>query len=143
MRRRAGDGSEAAQEAVQALADGSGKAWAPEQERQIRAMVEQIRKLRDLNRPGGGWWRRRREWRARERLVDMMMASGPELLNEAELRHWKNQAMVELLLKFMDTAMKQDDTMETLARIEALNAVTYEDYQQAKKALAEKKAAAS
>lgn len=138
----AGDGSEAAQEAVQALADGSGKAWSPEQETQIRAMVEQIRKLRDLNRPGGGWWRRRREWRARERLVDMMMASGPELLNEAELRHWKSQAMVELLLKFMDTAMKQDDTVETLARIEALNAVTYEDYQQAKKKLAEEKAAA-
>ncbi|MYU24773.1 hypothetical protein [Streptomyces sp. SID8352] len=138
----AGDGSEAAQEAVQALADGSGKAWTPEQETQIRAMVEQIRKLRDLNRPGGGWWRRRREWRARERLVDMMMASGPELLNEAELRHWKSQAMVELLLKFMDTAMKQDDTVETLARIEALNAVTYEDYRQAKKKLADEKAAA-
>lgn len=48
--------------------------------------------------------------------------------------------MVELLLKFMDTAMKQDDTVETLGRIEALNAVTYEDYQQAKQALAEKKA---
>ncbi|MGC5543654.1 hypothetical protein ACPYPE_23575 [Streptomyces griseus] len=137
-----GDGSEAAQEVVQALADGSGKAWTPEQETQIRAMVEQIRKLRDLNRPGGGWWRRRREWRARERLVNMMMVGGPELLNEAELRHWKNHALVELMLKFMDTAMKQDDTVETLARIEALNAVSYEDYQRAKKALAEKKAAA-
>lgn len=49
-----GDGSKAAQEAVQALADGSGKAWTPEQEKQIGAMVEQIRKLRYLNRPGGG-----------------------------------------------------------------------------------------
>ncbi|MGW8985172.1 hypothetical protein ACWGQ9_21205 [Streptomyces parvus] len=135
-----GGGSKAAQEAVQALADGSGRAWTPEQETQIRAMVEQIRKLRDLNRPGGGWWRRRREWRARERLVNMMMAGGPELLNEAELRHWKSHAMVELLLTFMDTAMKQDDTMETLARIEALNAVSYEDYQQARKKLAEEKA---
>ncbi|WP_228184055.1 hypothetical protein [Streptomyces anulatus] len=136
-----GDGNKAAQEAVQALADGSGKAWTPEQETQIRAMVEQIRKLQDLNRPGGGWWRRRREWRARERLVNMMMASGPALLNEAELRHWKSHAMVELMLKFMDTAMKQDDTVETLARIEALNAVTYEHYQQARKKLAEKEAA--
>ncbi|WP_030595078.1 hypothetical protein [Streptomyces anulatus] len=71
----------------------------------------------------------------------MMMASGPELLNEAELRHWKSHAMVELLLKFMDTAMKTDDTVETLARIEALNAVTYEDYRQARKKLAEKNAA--
>jgi len=135
-----GDGSKAAQDAVQALADGSGKAWAPEQETQIRAMVEQIRKLRYLNRPGGGWWRRRREWRARERLVNMMMASGPALLNEAELRYWKSHAMVELMLKFMDTAMRKDDTVETLVRIEALNAVTYEDYQQARKKLAEEKA---
>ncbi|MEU5583098.1 hypothetical protein ABZ791_36495 [Streptomyces huasconensis] len=138
----AGDGSEAAQEAVQALADGSGKAWTPEQETQIRAMVEQIRKLRDLNRPGGGWWRRRREWRARERLVDMMEAGGPELLNEAELRHWKSLAMVELMLEFAGSSMKQDDVVKVLAQREAVNAVTYEDYQRAKKALAEKKAAA-
>ncbi|MEU3226815.1 hypothetical protein ABZ695_27145 [Streptomyces sp. NPDC006976] len=103
-------------------------------------MVEQIHKLRDLNRPGGGWWRRRRQWKARERLVNMMMASGPELLNEAELRHWKSQAMVELLLKFMDTAMKQDDTVEALVRIEALNAVTYEEYKRARLKLAEGKA---
>ncbi|MFH7599277.1 hypothetical protein WDV06_29890 [Streptomyces racemochromogenes] len=105
-------------------------------------MVEQIRKLQGLNRPGAGWWRQRRVWRARERLVDMMTAGGLELLNEAELRHWKSHAMVELFLKFMDSPMRQDDTAETLARIEALNAVTYEKYQQAKKALAEEKAAA-
>lgn len=42
----------------------------------------------------------------------------------------------------MDTAMEKDETVETLARIEALNAVTYEDYQQAKKVLAEKAATA-
>ncbi|TXS47000.1 hypothetical protein [Streptomyces sp. t39] len=138
-----GDGSEAAQEAVQALADGSGKAWTPDQETQIRAMVEQIRKLRDLKRPGGGWWRRRREWRARERLVDMMEASGPELLNEAELRDWKSLAMVELMLEFAGSPMKQDDVVKVLTHREAVNAVTYEEYQQAKKALAEKKAAAS
>ncbi|MCX4971047.1 hypothetical protein OHA98_41275 [Streptomyces sp. NBC_00654] len=136
-----GDDSKAAREAVQALSDSAGKAWTPEQETQIRAMVDQIRKVRDLNRPGGGWWRRRREWRARERLVDLMMTGGPELLNEAELRHWKSHAMVELLLKFTDSAMKKDDTVETLARMEALDAVTYEDYQQAKKTLAEEKAA--
>ncbi|MFJ7416794.1 hypothetical protein ACIQWZ_39290 [Streptomyces sp. NPDC098077] len=45
-------------------------------------------------------------------------------------------------MKFMDTALKQDDTVEALARIEALNAVAYEDYQQARKKLAEGKAAA-
>ncbi|WP_329449340.1 hypothetical protein OG906_42970 (plasmid) [Streptomyces sp. NBC_01426] len=63
-------------------------------------------------------------------------------MNEAKLRTWKSHAMVELILKFMDTAMKQDDMVETLARIEVLNAVTYEDYQRAKKALAEERAAA-
>lgn len=136
-----GDGSEAAQKAVQALAVGSGHVWTPEQETQIRAMVEQIRKLRDLNRPGGGWWRRRREWRARERLVNMMEAGGPELLNEAELRHWKSLAMVELVLEFAGSAMKQDDMVKVLAQREAVNAVTYEDYQRAKKALAGEKAA--
>jgi hypothetical protein len=50
--------------------------------------------------------------------------------------------MVELLLKFMDTATKKDDTVETLARIEGLNVVTYEDYKQANKVLPEEKAAA-
>ncbi|MCL7382165.1 hypothetical protein [Streptomyces sp. 35G-GA-8] len=136
-----GDGSEAAQEAVHALSDGSGQAWTPEQETQIRAMVEQIRKLRDLNRPGGGWWRRRREWRARERLVDMMEAGGPELVNEAELRHWKSHMMVELLLEFSGGAMKPDDTTKVLSRMETLQAATYEDLQQAQKRLAERKAA--
>ncbi|MEV5658270.1 hypothetical protein [Streptomyces sp. NPDC052291] len=138
-----GNGSDAAQEAVQALADGSGKAWTPEQETQIRTMVEQIRKLRDLNRPGGGWWRRRRAWRAQGRLADLMMTGGPELVNEAELRHWKNHVMVELLLEFASSAMKPEDTAKTYGRMETLNATTYEDYQQAKKALAEEKAAAS
>ncbi|MGY4966589.1 hypothetical protein [Streptomyces sp. 900105245] len=137
-----GDGGKAVQEAVQALSDGSAQAWTPEQETQIRAMVEQIGKLRDLKRPGAGWWRQRRERRARERLVGMVEAGGPELLNEAELRRWKSHAMVELFLKFMDSPMRQDDTVETLARIEALHAVTYQEYQQAKKKLAEEKAAA-
>lgn len=105
-------------------------------------MVDQIRKLRDLNRPGGGWWRRRREWRAREQLVDMMEAGGPELLNEAELRHWKSLAMVELMLEFAGSSMKQEDVVKVLAQREAVNAVTYKEYQQANKALAEKKAAA-
>jgi hypothetical protein len=72
----------------------------------------------------------------------MMEAGGPELLNEAELRHSKNLAMVELLLEFAGSAMKRDDVVKVLTQREAVNAVTFEDYQQAKKALAEKKAAA-
>lgn len=101
----------------------------------------QIRKVRDLNRPDAGWWRRRREWRARERLVDLMMTGGPELLNEAELRHWKSHAMVELLLEFTGSAMKKDDTTKALTRMETLQAATYEDWQQATKTLADRQAA--
>ncbi|MFB7258112.1 hypothetical protein [Streptomyces nojiriensis] len=137
-----GDGSEAVQEAVQALHEGAGKTWTPEQEAQIRAMVEQSRKLRSLNRPGGGRWRRRREQRARGRLVDMMMDGSPELVNEVQLRNWRSLAVTELLLAFAGSAMKQEDTEATLAQVEAVYAVTYEEYQRAKKALAEEKAAA-
>lgn len=42
-----GDDSKAAQEAVQALSGGAGPAWTPEQEKRIRAMLDQIRKVRD------------------------------------------------------------------------------------------------
>ncbi|MFJ4917616.1 hypothetical protein [Streptomyces sp. NPDC088726] len=115
--------------------------WTPEQEGQIRAMVEQIRKVRDLNRPGGGGWRRRRAWRAQGRLADLMEVGGPELVNEAELRHWKSHAMVELLLEFSGGSMKPDETAKALSRMETLQSVTYKDYQQARQKLAERKAA--
>ncbi|MFG3532686.1 hypothetical protein ACGF8B_39140 [Streptomyces sp. NPDC047917] len=59
--------------------------WTPKQETQIQAIVEQICKVRDLNRPGGGGWRRWRARRAQGRLADLMMDGGPELLNEADL----------------------------------------------------------
>ncbi|MFJ7200970.1 MULTISPECIES: hypothetical protein [unclassified Streptomyces] len=138
----AGDDAQAAQEAVQALHDGSGQEWTPEQERQIQALVEQIRQVRDLNRPGGGGWRRRRALRAQGRLTDLMEAGGLELVNEAELRHWKSHAMVELLLEYVGGAMKKGDTATALSRMETLQAATYEDYQQAKKMLADRKSAA-
>ncbi|WP_326697784.1 hypothetical protein OG909_10830 [Streptomyces sp. NBC_01754] len=102
--------SKPARVAVQELSESARQVWLSEQEKQTRAMVDQIRKVRDLNRPGGGWWRRRRERRARGRLVDLMMAGGPELLNEAELRHWKSHALVELLLEFAGSAMGRDAT---------------------------------
>ncbi|MFC9626996.1 hypothetical protein ACFTXM_45935 [Streptomyces sp. NPDC056930] len=104
-------------------------------------MVEQIRKVRDLNRPGGGGWRRRRALRAQGRLADLMEVGGLELVNEAELRHWSH-AMVELLLEYVGGAMKKDDTATALSRMETLQAATYEDYQQAKKMLADRKSAA-
>lgn len=136
----AGDGAKVVQEAVQALHDGAGREWTPEQEAQIRALVGQIRKVRDLNRPGGGWWRRQREGWARDRLVDLMMAGDPEMVNEAELRHWKSHAMVEVLLEFAGSAMKQNNTARVLTRMETLQAATYEDYQQARKMLADRQA---
>ncbi|WEH44014.1 hypothetical protein [Streptomyces sp. AM 2-1-1] len=62
-------------------------------------------------------------------------------MNEAELRHWKSLVMVELLLEFASSGINEGDSTKAYGRMEALSAVTYEDYQQAKKALAEKKAA--
>ncbi len=102
--------------------------------------MEQIRRVRHLNRPGGGWWRRRRQRWAQERLVDLMVSGGPELVNEAELRRWKNDMMVKLLLEFAVGAMKQEDTVEAVSRMETLYAATYEDLQQARETLAERKA---
>ncbi|MFE7572505.1 hypothetical protein ACFU76_37145 [Streptomyces sp. NPDC057539] len=81
--------------------------------------MDQIRKVRDLNRPGGGGWRRRRAWRAQGRLAGLMEAGGRELVNEAELRHWKSHMMVELLLEFSGGAMKPDDTTKALSRYQA------------------------
>ncbi|WP_406739548.1 hypothetical protein OG365_40350 (plasmid) [Streptomyces sp. NBC_00853] len=70
-----------------------------------------------------------------------MMAGGPELVSEAELRLWKNHAMVEVLLEFAGSAMKQDGIAKTLARMETLHTATYEGWQQARKALADEQAA--
>ncbi|MFF9704683.1 hypothetical protein ACF1FE_26380 [Streptomyces griseofuscus] len=70
-----------------------------------------------------------------------MEAGGPELVNEAELRHWKSHVVVELLVEFTDSAMTPDDTTKALARMETLHAVTYEGFQEAKKVLAGRKAA--
>ncbi|MGW2331701.1 hypothetical protein ACWC5C_38955 [Streptomyces sp. NPDC001700] len=135
----AGEDSEAVQKAVRALSDGAEQEWTPEQERQIRAMVEQIRKVRELHRPGAGWWRRRRQWRAKERLVDLMMAGGPEMLNEAELRHWKNHMMVEVLLQFSGSAMKPEDVQLATSRMETVHATTHEDLQRLKQKHAERR----
>ncbi|GAB3009782.1 hypothetical protein GCM10023080_090000 [Streptomyces pseudoechinosporeus] len=112
------------------------------EETQIRAMVEQIRKVRELNRPGAGRWRRRRESRARERLVDLMMDGGPELLNEAELRHWRSHAIVEIMLEFAGSAMKPDDVRLAMGRLETVHAATYEGLQEARRKLAERQDAA-
>ncbi|MFD9271593.1 hypothetical protein ACFWB1_38030 [Streptomyces goshikiensis] len=138
----AGADGQAAQEAVRALSGGTGQEWTPEQEGQIRALVEQIRRVRKLNRPDAGWWHRKRDWRARERLVDLMMTGGPELVSEAELRLWKSHAMVEVLLEFAGNAMKQDDTAKMLTRMETLHTAPYEGWQQARKARADEQAAA-
>ncbi|MFE9899038.1 hypothetical protein [Streptomyces achromogenes] len=51
--------------------------------------------------------------------------------------------MVELLLEFACSAMAPEHTTKALTRMETLHAVTYEDFQRAKKVLAERKAAAS
>ncbi|MDI6413114.1 hypothetical protein QLX52_30360 [Streptomyces albus] len=66
-------------------------------------------------------------------------ADGPELVNEAELQHWKSHAMVDLLLEFAGGAMTPGDTTKALART-TLHTVTYDDFRQDKKPLARRKA---
>ncbi|MGG7568712.1 hypothetical protein [Streptomyces sirii] len=81
----AADGTEVTQqavaEAVRALPESPRPGWTAEQETQIQAMVGLIRKVRYLARTNAGWWRKQREWRARQRLVDLAMAGEPELFN--------------------------------------------------------------
>ncbi|MEU2441800.1 hypothetical protein ABZ595_37310 [Streptomyces rubradiris] len=54
------------------------------------------------------------------------------LVNEAELRHWKSHAMVELLLEFAGSAMKLATPPRRSPRgeRETLHTVTYENFQQ-------------
>ncbi|WP_146022298.1 hypothetical protein [Streptomyces sp. CB02959] len=101
---------QAVAEAISALPESPRPGWTPEQETQIRAMEGLIRKVRYLTRTNLGWWRKQREWRARQRLVDLAMAGEPEMFNEAELRHWKSHMTVEVLLEFAASAMKRADT---------------------------------
>ncbi|MFE1781276.1 hypothetical protein ACFW9F_01445 [Streptomyces sp. NPDC059506] len=126
----------AVREAAGSLSDGPGPGWTPEQERQIEAMVGQLRKVRALSRPDAGWWRRQREWRARQRLADLATRTdGMELLNEAELRLWKNRMMVEVLLEFAGTAMRPGDVQLAMSRMETVHATAYEDLKRVKQKL--------
>ncbi|MEU3923078.1 hypothetical protein [Streptomyces sp. NPDC029004] len=100
-------------------------------------MVGQIRKIRDRARPDAGWWRKHREWRARQRLVDLAVAGDPELLDEAELRRWKSHMTLEVLLEFAFGALKLADIELALSRLETVHAATYEDLERVKQKLAE------
>lgn len=139
-----GDDAEAApravEEAARALPGEPEPGWTPEQERQIEALVGHIRKVRDLARPDAGWWRRQREWRARQRLADLAMrADGMELLDEAELRHWKSHMLVEVVLEFAGSAMKADDVQLAMSRMETVHATTYEDLKRVRQTLADRR----
>lgn len=64
------------------------RSWAglPEQEKQIQAMVRELRTVRQMDRPGAGLLRRRRQGQARKRYVGLAVFSAPQLVDEAELR---------------------------------------------------------
>ncbi|WP_158810622.1 hypothetical protein [Streptomyces leeuwenhoekii] len=51
--------------------------------------------------------------------------------------------MVELPLELAGSAMTSYDTMKALTRMKTLHAVTYKDFQQPKKVLADRKDAAA
>lgn len=138
----ADDGSEAAQQAVQAalqvLPGTLQPGWTPEQERQIQAMVTELRTVRQLSRPGASWWRRHRQDRARERYVSLAMFSDPELVDEAELRMWKHHMTVAVLLDFAVSAMQRDDVQAAVNRLAIVHAATYEDLKEFKQKMADR-----
>ncbi|MGW1539743.1 DUF6082 family protein [Streptomyces sp. NPDC002309] len=112
---------------VQEIPRGSQQQWTPAQEAHLQALVEQIRKVQRLHRQSDGWWRLYRKLRARERLVDQIMAGKPELLNEAELRYTKSQMLVGVLLEFACSALQPDDVQRAILQMEAVQKTTYED----------------
>lgn len=128
----AGAAQQAVQEALQALPTTPQSGWTPEQEKQIQAMVTELRTVRQLAGPDAGWLRRKRQMRARNRYVDLAMFSDPALVDEAELRMWKHHMTVALLLEFAVGPMQRDDVQAAVNRLAIVNAATYEDIKKVK-----------
>ncbi|CQR59538.1 hypothetical protein [Streptomyces leeuwenhoekii] len=126
-----GDGAEAAQQAVQealqALPGTPEPGWTPEQEKQIQAMVHER----------AGLLRRRRQEQARKRYVGLAMYSDPQLVDEAELRMWKQNMTVAILLEFAVSDMRPDDVQSAVTRLEIVHAATYADLTEFKQKMAD------
>jgi len=137
----AGDGAEAAQQAVQealqVLPGTPEPGWTPEQEKQIQAMVHELRTVRKMDRPGAGLLRRRRQEQARKRYVGLAMFSDPQLVDEAELRMWKQNMTVAVLLEFAVSDMHRDDVQSAVTRLEIVHAATYADLMEFKQKMAD------
>ncbi|MFI1293394.1 hypothetical protein ACH4VM_33960 [Streptomyces sp. NPDC020792] len=88
--------------------------WTPEQEKQIQAMVHELRTVRQMDRPGAGLLRRRRQEQARKRYVALAMFSDRQLVDEAELRMWKQNMTVAILLEFAVSDMRRDDVQSAV-----------------------------
>ncbi|MEV7160236.1 hypothetical protein AB0N77_37460 [Streptomyces misionensis] len=137
----AGDGAEVAQQAVrealQALPGTPEPGWTLEQEKQIQAMVHELRTVRRMDRPGAGLPRRRRQDQARKRYVALAMLSDPQLVDEAELRMWKQNMTVAILLEFAVSDMRRDDVQSAVTRLEIVHAATYADLTEFKQKMAD------
>lgn len=132
-----GDDSKAVQEALQALPGTPEPGWTPEQEKQIQAMVHELRTVRQMDRPGAGLLRRRRQEQARKRYVGLAMFSDPQLVDEAELRMWKQNMTVAVLLEFAVSAMRRDDVQSAVTRLEIVHSATYADLTEFKQKMAD------
>lgn len=130
---------QAGQAAVRAIPNEPAKERSAAEEAQIKALVERIRKVHHVSRQDPNWWQRKREWRARRRLGDLAVrADSMELLNEAELRHWKNRSITEALLEFGTGAMAEGDIQLLDSRLATVHGATYEDLRRAQRQLAER-----
>ncbi|MCF3143803.1 hypothetical protein [Streptomyces platensis] len=130
---------QAAQAAVRAVPNEPAKEWSAAEEAQIKALVEQIRKVHHVSRQGPNWWQKKRERRARRRLGDLAVGvDSMELLNEAELRHWKNRSITDALLEYGTGTMAEDDIQILDSRLATVHGATYEDLRRAKRQVAER-----
>lgn len=134
---RATAAQQAAQEALRALPSTPEPGWRPEQEKQIQAMVHELRTVRQMDRPGAGLLRRRRQDQACKRYVALAMFSDPQLVEEAELRMWKQNMTVTVLLEFAVSDMHRDDVQSAVTRLEIVHAATYADLTEFKQKMAD------
>ncbi|MER8073401.1 hypothetical protein ABTZ59_34665 [Streptomyces sp. NPDC094034] len=80
-----------------------------------------------MDRPGAGLLRRLRQEQARKCYVGLAVFSGPQLVGEAELRMWKQDMTVAILLEFAVGDMRRDDVQSAVTRLEIVHAATSAD----------------
>ncbi|MCX4547003.1 hypothetical protein [Streptomyces sp. NBC_01565] len=119
------------EEILSTLPGGRARDWTASQEARIRALVNQMNTVRNLDRAQTGWWGRRKARRARQRLTILMRVAGPKLVDEAALRCWKAAQVLEILRDFTAGRRDREDVARVLDRLRIVHTATYLDLRQA------------